>query len=580
MRSRSRALALALAGALGSAVLSAAAPASALAQPDAPAAPAISAGSGPVSVAVVMPLTVPPTTSGLLNADALTTYTQDGGLLNRQLDAVAGTSAAIGLDPMIVASIRVLGSAAPASALDFLSRLHALPNEMFLLGYADADPALAAVAGTQAELAPLGFDFAIDPADFGPAVTPSATPTPDATADSDAGATTDATPPPDDGTPPPLPSTEDLLAWPTTLPSIAWPSEGTIDAAGLAGLATLGYADTLIGAANTTSTGTALVDLGDIDGLVVDDDITEAVRSAVYAPTETDYQAATITLAAALRSVSITAPGRTLIATLDRRWPFGTARLASVLATIQSQSASQLIPLSAVLGGAKASATLVAPDSDVDAERAATLTALASAARAETSYLQIAEDATVITQPRRLAVLALSAVGWRDDGVGWDAATAGVLADSESTLDAVQVTESSDQLVLSDISSLRLHISNALPVAVTVYVRVQPLRPLLQVENASVEVAIEPDSSATASIPVQSITNGDVTVRAELRNASGQSLGEPRFLKVILQAGWETAGTLIAGGLVFLIFGGGLVRLFLRRRRESAAREPAAQADD
>jgi hypothetical protein len=109
---------------------------------------------------------------------------------------------------------------------------------------------------------------------------------------------------------------------------------------------------------------------------------------------------------------------------------------------------------------------------------------------------------------------------------------------------------------------------------------VQPLRPLLQVENASVEVAIEPDSSATASIPVQSITNGDVTVRAELRNASGQSLGEPRFLKVILQAGWETAGTLIAGGLVFLIFGGGLVRLFLRRRREAAAREPAAQADD
>ena len=540
----------------------------------APASAAVTPGSGPVSVAVVMPLTVPPTTSGLLDADALATYTQAGGLLDRQLDAVAGTRAAIGLDPMIAASIRVLGSAAPESAVTFLARLHALPNEVFLLGYADADPALASVAGTQDELTPLGFDFAIDPANFGPAVTPSATPTPDPTV----AATPDPTTPPDDGDPPPLPSTEDLLAWPTTLPAIAWPSEGTIDADGLAGLASLGYADTLISGANTSSTGTARVDLGDIDGLVVDDSVTKAVRDAVYAPTDTDYQAATITLAAALHAEAITAPGRTLIATLDRRWPFGTPRLAAALATIDAQSVAQLVPLSAVLDGPRAPATLAAPADDLDAARAETLTTLATAVRDETTYLQIAETPGVITQPRRLTLLGLSAVGWRTDAAGWEAATAEALAAAEDTLDAVQVTESSDQLVLSDISSLRLHISNALPVAVTVYVRVQPLRPLLQVQDSSVEVTIEPDSSATASIPVQSIANGDVTVRAELHSAGGRSLGEPRFLKVILQAGWETAGTLIAGALVFLIFGGGLVRLFLRRRRERNAEgaNPAA----
>jgi hypothetical protein len=527
---------------------------------------AVTPGSGPVSVAVVMPITVPPTTTGLLGADALTTYTQDGGLLDRQLDAVTGTIAAIGLDPMIVTSIRVLGTAAPDTALTFLARLRALPNETFLLGYADADPALASVAGTVDELTPLGFGFAIDPANFGPAASPTPTPTAPGTGSP----APDATTPPDDG-PVPLPTTEDLLAWPTTLPSIAWPSEGSVGAAGLDGLAAQGFTDALLSAGNVSATSTALMDLGGIDALVVDEDVTGPLRDAAYAPTETDYQAALVTLAAALRAKAITSPGRTIVATLDRRWPFGTPRLREVLSAIANQPTAQLVPLTDVLAGPKGTGTLHEPDAAADAGRAEVLGALSAAARDEADYLSIAEDPGVMTEPRRLALLALSAVGWRADQVGWDAATSDELADAQSTLDAVQITESSDQLVLSDISSLRLHISNALPVPVTVYVVVRPLRPLLHVEDARVEVTVEPDSSATASVPVESISNGDVTVRAELHSSTGRILGDARFLKVILQAGWETAGTLIAGALVLLVFGGGLIRTVLRRRRARAA---------
>jgi hypothetical protein len=114
-------------------------------------------------------------------------------------------------------------------------------------------------------------------------------------------------------------------------------------------------------------------------------------------------------------------------------------------------------------------------------------------------------------------------------------------------------------------------VSNALPVAVTVFVSVRPLRPILHIEDSLVEVTIEPDSTSTATVPVEAIANGEVTVRAELRGADGRPLGELRFVKVILQAGWETAGTLVAGSLVVLIFGVGLVRVILRRRREAAA---------
>jgi Family of unknown function (DUF6049) len=525
-------------------------------------------GSGPVSVAVVMPLTVPPTTTGLIGSDALATYTRSGGLLDRELDAVAGTAAAIGLDPMIPASIRVLGSTAPADALDFLARLEAVPNDVFLLGYADADPALAAVAGTDGQLSPLGFDFAIDSADFGPAVTPSPTPT-------DA-AVTSATPPPDaeqpvdPGAPPPLPSTADLLAWPTTLPTIAWPAEGTVGDAGLAGLDALDYDDVLLSAGNISAAASALVDLGSIDALVADDDLTAAVRDAVYAPTETEYQAARLTLVAAIRAEAITSPGRTLIATLDRRWPFGTLRLSQVLAAIDDNTSAQVVPLTAVLDGPKSAGSLKPPTDDEDADRAAVLRAMNEANRAEATYLTVAADSAVITQPRRLSLLALSAVGWRIDAVGWNAATTDALDAAADTLDSVQIVEGSDQLLLSDISSLRLQVSNSLPVAVTVYLKVTPLRPLLHVEDPSVEVTIEPDSTTKASVPVESITNGDVTVRVELHSRQGRSVGEPRFLKVILQAGWETAGTVIAGALVVLVFGGGLVRSIVRRRRAAA----------
>jgi hypothetical protein len=206
------------------------------------------------------------------------------------------------------------------------------------------------------------------------------------------------------------------------------------------------------------------------------------------------------------------------------------------------------------------------------------ISALAGAAREEAGYLRIADDPGAITQPRRLALLALLSAGWRSDEAGWSAGVSDQLADAQATLDAVQIVEGSDQLLLSDISSLRLQVSNALPVAVTVRLDVRALRPLLHIEDPTVEVNVEPDSTANAAVPVEAIINGDVTVRAELHDRAGQPVGAPRLLKVIVQAGWETAGTLIAGTLVVLIFGGGLVRAVLKRRREAAA--GVADADD
>lgn len=532
------------------------------------AAPAIAPASGgtaaatePVTVAVVAPITVPPGSTGLLDAATLLDYTSEGGLLDRELDAIGGTLTTLGLDPMIPASIRVLGASAPQEALDFLERLRGLPNEVFLLGYADADPALAVAAGVEDDFAPLGFGFAIRPGDFGPV--PDDTPVPSPTATEDTGGGDEPTPPP---------TTEELLSWPSTLPAIAWPAEGTVTADGLAGLAGLGYSAVLLGGANVPAAPGALVDLGDIHGLVIDDELTAAVRAAVYATGTNSFETAAVGLGTVLRT-STTASPRTLVATLDRRWPQTAPRLAQTLQAIASSGSARLTTLAGVLAGDPVPAVLTEPADTSYPGRADTLAELGAAAEDEAGYLRIADDPEAITEPRRLARLALASAGWRDDAAGWEAAAAEVLDATRSTLDAVQIVEGSDQLLLSDISSLRLQISNSLPVAVSVRLNVRALRPLLHIETPSVVVRIEPDSTATATVPVQAITNGEVIVRAELRASDGTQVGSARLLKVILQAGWETAGTLVAGALLVVVFGAGLVRTVLRRRRTRAGQD-------
>ncbi len=139
------------------------------------------ADPAPTPVAAVMPLTVPPSASDFVDAEALATYTAAGGTLTRQLDAVYGRPVAVGIDPRIIASIRILGADAPASAVEWLQRLREIPNETFALAWADADVAVQAQAGAATLLAPTDASYAVRASRFAapgstPAPSPSSTP--------------------------------------------------------------------------------------------------------------------------------------------------------------------------------------------------------------------------------------------------------------------------------------------------------------------------------------------------------------------------------------------------------------------
>jgi hypothetical protein len=68
-------------------------------------------------------------------------------------------------------------------------------------------------------------------------------------------------------------------------------------------------------------------------------------------------------------------------------------------------------------------------------------------------------------------------------------------------------------------------------------------------------------------VPVQSISNGVVDVTVTLASGTGVEIGNPRTLELNVQAGWETPITIGIAVIVVVIFGVGVARTIVRRRK-------------
>jgi hypothetical protein len=529
-----------------------------LVAPLAAAAP-LAVGDGLV-VSVVVPITAPWGEDGILDAETLATATSPTGVLARELDEVLGTAVTVALDPMIPASIRLLGSAAPESAVEWLDRLEAASNDVFLLAYADADLTALARADSLDLVGPLDLTFALDPGAFGPAET--ATPTPDPT----------ATPPADD--PPPLPTPEALLAWPDAIGTIAWPTEGSAWAADITAYAEAGYDATLLTSDNLSPVSAALVDLDGATGLVADSPASVLLREAASAIDATSRQDAVRRLGVELDGLASAAPGRSVVLTLDRTPTFAIPALSEVMAAISARESTRVTGLSAVLSGASDSASVVEPEPSAVIEFAPTLT---DALRAEQEFATILTDPRQLIVPRQLAMLRLLTVQALD-AEGWRADADAFLARSTEIRESVTIVDTRDVLVTSTNTTMPVRVANALDFAVTVRVDARPLRPLLRIDSPA-EVTVEPASSATVNLGAQAITNGEVVVEVSISSpATGQQIGPSRRVNADLQAQWETVG-IILGIVVALIFAAGIVRNVVLRRRAGRAGDAETAAE-
>ncbi|MEP6480208.1 MAG: DUF6049 family protein [Rhodoglobus sp.] len=515
----------------------------------------------PIDVTIVAPLVVPAGTTGLIPSADLATYTGPIGVLTRELDAVIDRPVAIAIDPMIIASIRILGNAAPVSATDWLQRLASATNETFPLAYANSDLTLELEAGASSILQPLGFGFAIDPGAFQPEATPnpteSPTPTPTATPTADAG-------------PPPFPTTESLLAWPYTEPTLAWPVEGTVANSSLAGLTAAGYETTIVSSGNVAADapgGNAASNAGKHSVLISDDAVSALLREAATAPTVESWADAVSRLTAAVDGARAAANGgeRSLVITLDRDVPRLGSRISETIDAITAMTTVTQAPLSTALGAARSTVTIT--DAGHAADQVTAITHVVQAEVGEAQFATVLDDPLALTAERRLHVLAMFAMDWQSNASGWQNAIDEFVAQSTALRTSVQVAESSTLNLYTNLKPIPINVNNTSSYPITVYITVRPRTGILKVEDDLVELTIAANSQGKGEIPVQAITNGTVVVDISLSSGTGVPIGHPTTVEINVQASWETPITIGLAALVVAFFAFGIVRTVLRRRK-------------
>lgn len=535
--------------------------------------------AGSVAVTLVAPLTVPVAAgaSGLIPPAQLENWTGPTGVLTRQLDALADRRVAIGLDPRILASIRVLGSSAPPSATAWLDRLAGLTNEIFPLAYADADVAVQSQVGLPALLAPTSFDDVMDPADFtAPAAGDDA-----GDEGADGAGPTDA--PAEPETTGAVPTTDELLAWPYTRTDLAWPADDSVASGDLAYLDAAGLTTALLAPTNASPVDRPTSASATIDGstaLVADAGLTEPLRAAASAQTDAEWRAATGRLLSEL-ALDAGSARTTVLATFDRGAPTRSDRISALIGELEASGWSTLAGLADAIGAPPEPRALVSePEAD---DRRATVTRMIAAEAEIAAFASVLADERLLTAPTRRDLLSLLDVAWVEDREAWAAAAGEWLVDQRRIVRSVSVVESSPINVVSTETGVPTTIDNGLPYPVTVVVEVDPSNGRLIVEDR-VEVTVEPESRSTVRIPVVAgVGNGEVSLVVSLTSPAGVPIGDAVTIPANVQADWEGLGAAVLATILVLVFGIGIWRNIRRRRRaraEEGADAAAEGADD
>ncbi|MGZ8805194.1 MAG: DUF6049 family protein [Microbacterium sp.] len=517
-------------------------------------------GAAEVGIGVVVPITAAATAEGLLTAAELTELTGPNGYLTDELDAVEGTASILAIDPAIPAAIRVLGTAAPATATEWLTRLEALPNSRFALQFGDADVAAQLQSGLTRPLRPLSLQYAMSPADFVP--TDGATPSPSPTAVAS-----------DD---PVYPTLAELTDIGDARAGVYWPGTGTATPEVVATLGEVVVDDrdsltlvpstsTRAGSSGATVPGTAIA--GEAELLVYDADISRALNDASSVE-ENALRGAPLTAAAAYLAFAVAdAGGEPIVVTVDR--DVERSRVALRTAITSASQAPGVTPLT--LGGlaTRDPVGVEIADAAADEVRADAASVLVEEEGALARFATILDDVSLLTGPERAEILQLLGLGWIPDTAGWQTALDSHRATTITTLDSVGILPPSPINLFSAGAPIPIWVRNDLPYPVNVVLYATPDDLRLDVAKAT-EATAGPQSNTRVQVPVQArVGNGEVTVQLQLRSRTLEPIGGAQTVDVNVRADWEGIGivilSILVGGFILL----GLVRTVLRLRRRA-----------
>ncbi|MDQ1570887.1 MAG: hypothetical protein QOF79_1561 [Actinomycetota bacterium] len=524
--------------------------------------------ANPVPLTIAAPLTIPASSTDFISAKTLATDTAPGGVLTSELNDLANTQVAIGIDPRIIASIRVLGRSAPQSAIDWLIQLESVSNETFPLAWADADLTVALQSGSRRVPIVKPLDYAIDPTQF-------ATPT-DTASDGSTSTPTPTPTPTENPNDPSLPtSNDDLMRFNYTIPRVGWPAPDTVTSSDLTKLTASGFSSLILSSSNIKApkdTMGAAASAGSTSIAISDDILSGYLSDAVQSSSSVAASALT-KLTTSLDQLSVESAGNSppLFVTLPRNWQDDQLQLNRTLAALYSRPWITTGSLANVLATKKVSVKIV--DKPQPASRVALVRSMLVSETRERRFSAIVESPEALTSSRRLALLSVLSDEWLDNPTGWNTAAKGFVTGSDAIVNSVQVVDSSDVLFLGASGALPITVGNQYSQPVTVYITVRPRSTLLSIDPkySSFELKIDANSQRKAQIPVQSISNGKVVVDVSLSSKNGHAVGVTKSINTDVQAAWETVGTLVFGALVVGIFGFGIFRNIRSRRNRRKA---------
>lgn len=544
--------------------------------------------AAPTPVGVVVPITAGPRESGLLTSDQLSALTALDGELTAQLSAVEGTAAILAVDPSIPAAIRVLGSSAPPSAVEWLERLEGLPHSRFALQFGDADVAAQVQAGLPQPLQPTSLLTYMDPADFAPdddssgdatpSPTPSSSPTPTPTAS--------VTPAPTGPVYPDLP--ELLSIGGSTRSAVYWPATASAGPEVVRTLAALGTLEqpalTLVSSSSTEAT-TTVAARASADGselLVYDSGVSSALQAASTTDDSGDRIARTVAATAQLAFATTESAGRPLLVTVDRGVERSRAALRAAITAATLAPGVAAVTLEELAASTPDAVRLV--EVEPMAERTSATTLLLADEAEIDGFATVLTDPQLLTGRERAEILQLLGVPWRTDVEAAGIALASHRSATAETLDSIGILATNVTLASYD-ASFRPYVRNDLPYPVTLEIVTRPSDPQLVVKER-IEVVAQGASNTRIEVPVQArVGNGSVTLAMQLYSPTGVEIGRVTSATVEVHAEWETIGLVVLVALMVVFIGLGVIRTVLarrarRRERENVTLEPEAGTGD
>ena len=532
------------------------------------------ATTSPLSLTLIVPLVLPSSIEALPTRDELVSVTPR---LLQLLNAAEQRYATIAVDPRIIAGIRALGENAPGTAATLLERLEQSPNPIFLLQFADADPAVQAALGFEQLLQPLGFGHATVHGKFETQAATSDAHTGSAeTALSDegtsSGTTADADSAPQVDPVTGAPTLENMLSLDNARPG-AWPAGGEVDSATLVLLQNAGLTSLVLDSHNVSGATTPRVHIGEFEALVSDAPTGLAARTSLSGATATERSAGTAELASRLALAAQHNTGGVVLA-LDRGVFADIADPLQIFDTIDEMTWVQTV------------SERQQPSSNAELRAGAPTEERRELLRATVARSsQIDELAPLLVEPeyliefQRERLLATLASRYAAPGVDFSAIDKqNKDRDGELLKGVSPLINESTQLV-GALSNVPITLSNSLPFEALVTLHSAPTSAAISVPERNFEVRVPAVGSASVLVPVHSrVSSGSAGLLLEVRDTRDDRSFSSVMHPLTLRTSVETTLIWLVGSAAALLLGFGIWRS-VRRRRKGIITEASADTD-